>query len=237
MAKQTYINGDPQLLKKVLEESGYFDSVTIKSNEEYESYALSSLITCTTKSGEHTAVLRIGQKSSDAEQFVIFYENSNGIKEVWGPSKDSGGPTYWKRACPDYAYQCSGGLSLVLRYGRMIITRNQNGETVIALTTKSFAPTFYTSGSYSLSDNTPEITAYATSDVRPVVRYTTNLTISNQTLPIPFCTTAAFGAASYTVTAFWLTNKQSTAIGNIVYNGKRYFSDGYFALEDLEEDA
>ena len=47
----------------------------------------------------------------------------------------------------------------------------------------------------------------------------------------------AVGTVSYTPTVALLYLPQTRDVCNLAYNSKRYFSDGYFAIEDEEVSA
>lgn len=238
MATRTYINGDPHLLKQFLEESGYFDSVTIEENVTYNSIDYLNLITCEASGG---VTLRIGNMNTHTtgnytDTYVIDYANENSIHEDWyGYKRQNLSSDAVRTAlCPVYGYQCSGGFTLIMNAARMIVTKNNHYEIVVALTTNDMNKGG--NASYNIETAAKQITAYASSDVLPVVRHNTNTTIGTQTSLSPICTSADYGQTSYTTTAFWMDYKQHDAVGWFMYDGKRYFSDGYFAILD-EEDA
>lgn len=240
MATRTYINGNPQILRQVLEDSGYFDSVKLETESgdafiKYDSKSYHNLITCTAASGEHTAELRIGQLEyiSHRDSFDIRFENTNGIKERWYNGEKSSNNTLRTVLFPVESYQCEGGLAIVMTNARMLITKSNLGEVVVVLTTSNMKLDSASSG-LTVDTVAQQITPYATSDIPPVLNCPTNVAVGTQTLLIPICTNANFDKPSYTVTAFWQAYKQYKNIGYLIYNGKRYFSDGYFAIEDTE---
>lgn len=129
------------------------------------------------------------------------------------------------------AYQCSGGLCIICRNNRIVITKNQNDETVIlcgdVTTATADAP---------ITTTMATIYGLKYSDAVAPIPYTTNLTLARQTVLMPVCTAADQTTVSYTELAKFAAYSEYRTVGNILYNNRRYFFDGYFAVEDdLEE--
>ncbi len=223
MATYTHVNGDFSKLKTVLENSGFFESVETGSFRT-GSWTYSNSIICSADGktgffkfgwlvhagyGVNMYGLAVNQGSAPSYEFVPSYES--------GQQDD-----YF----PVGTYITQNGVSIVCRRGRILITRNQNGKLVVvtgANPAKSASTTDYIMGN---------ISAIATTDDVTVNAYSVNTALGYQTYIMPICTMSS--ALSYTDKAGLLAYKQNTFIGNILYNGKRYFSDGYFAIEDEE---
>lgn len=216
MAKYTYINGDLSALADILNDSGYFDSVV---------YTISSpnyTITC--KIGTKTVFTWQGQYisgSSSSYKFdiAVYGDTPSFVSNVSG--------VLYNAYLPSAVYECSGGIAIVCWYGRVVITKNQRGETMVV-----FNSTY--SSQNSTADNMATIGAIAYTDASTFANYKVNTNISSQTLLVPICSCAAFDTESYTTTALLSAYKQFTTIGFLTYNNKRYFFDGYFAIEDTE---
>lgn len=213
MATYTYINGDLSALADILDNSGYFDTVTYEYNNSINGYQINCKI------GTNSVFLF---KYNNAQYYNIevlgvtpnFVSNVN--------STAAGQYTYK----PTSVYECSGGISIICTYGRIVITKNQRGETMAVFNTG------YTTNS--VVDNMATIGAIAYTDASTFANYKVNTNTSSQTLLIPICSCAAFDTESYTTTVLIAAYKQFTTVGFLTYNNKRYFFDGYFATEDTE---
>lgn len=225
MAKYTYINGDLSALADILDESGYFDTVTYNGNTGDSSTKYS--ITCTING--NTVFWYQGLANYDSGS-AISINTAYNIK-VYGVTlsfvSNIGGSsnlawTYF----PSRVYECSGGIAIVCSYGRIVITKNQRGETTVIFNT----------GTSSSSSNEAMATVgtIAYTDASTFANYKVNTNTSSQTLLIPICSCAAFDTESYTTTVLIAAYKQFTTVGFLTYNNKRYFFDGYFATEDTE---
>ena len=204
MATYTYINGNLETLAGILDDSGYFDTVTYDS----ETKAITCSIGAQTVLSWYkpSTIFNIsvhGSVSSYTSNIT-----SSGNANVYGPID---------------AYQCSGGLAIVCGSSRVVITKHQRGETTV----------IFGAGS-STSAAMASIGAISCTDTGTFANYTTNSYISSHTLLIPICSCAAFDTESYTTTVLLSAYKQFTTVGFLTYNNKRYFFDGYFATEDTE---
>ena len=211
MATYTYINGDLSALADILEDSGYFDTVT------YGAAGGNYILTC--KIGTQT-VFVFNKIISNAYYNIEVY----GVTPSFTSSVNGNTASVYR---PTATYECSGGIAIVCGYGRVVITKNQRGETMVV-----FNSTY--SSQSSTADNMATIGAIAYTDASTFANYKVNTNTSSQTLLIPICSCAAFDTESYTTTVLLSAYKQFTTVGFLTYNNKRYFFDGYFATEDTE---
>ncbi|MCQ2408521.1 MAG: hypothetical protein MJ065_08370 [Oscillospiraceae bacterium] len=223
MASYTYINGDFAVLKTVLENSGFFDTVETGSFKT-GSWTYPNSIICSVDgkngffkfgwwlhAGFNVSIysLAVNQGSTPGYEFVPSYES--GMQDDYFPVG---------------VYVTSNGISIVCRRARILITRNQNGKVVVvtgANPAKSDSSTDYIMSA---------VCAISTDDNVERIVFPVNTAIGYQTMIQPLCT-AAYNL-SFTNKAGLLAYKQSNAIGNIRYGEKCYFTDGYFAIEDEE---
>ena len=214
MAKYTYINGSLGALFNALsdanENGDYFDSIE-RVSPQYDWQGFNCIINGNT-------VFHIEK-----------YSNVTTTIKVYGitPSFTSGTAGDYQYAYyVNAVYECSGGISIVCSRGRIVITKNQRGETMIVFNS------VYNGAS--LAENMVTIGAIAYTDSSTYADYKVNTNTSSQTLLIPICSCAAFDTESYTTTVLLSAYKQFTTVGFLTYNNKRYFFDGYFATEDTE---
>lgn len=224
MATYTHVNGDFSKLKTVLENSGFFDSVESGSFSTGD-WTYPNSIICSADG--KTDFFKFGwwlHPSYDAAIYGLAVNQGGTPSYEFVPGTASGQREDY---FPVGTYVTQNGVSIVCRCGRILITRNQNGKLVVvtgANPAKSDSTTDYIMG---------KISAIAETDNVPFIAHTINTAIGYQTHIIPICTMSS--TLSYTDKAGLLAYKQNTFIGNILYNNKRYFSDGYFAIEDPEE--
>lgn len=208
MAQYTYINGNMTVFKNVLEASGYFDTVTIENN----------VITC--KVDTQTVFVFGYRYNGDTGDFAYF--NVYGVTTSFQSGNYA--PADMK---PMYAYQCSGGLSIIVSSGRrIVITMNQNDAVTIV---------FGSGGGTTAAANMATIGAIAATDGGTYSDKTINQNLSSQTQLIHVCTCAAFDTVSFTENVKLASEKQFNTFGFITYDGKRYLFDGYLATEDIEQ--
>ncbi len=217
MAEYTYINGDFSKLKTVLENSGFFDSV------ESGTFAITgdSFTGLICGNEEKQGFLKYGNNGSFGYGYIVNEGAAAAPAYRDGKSND----TYF----PVAAYATAYGVSIICRRSRILITRNQNGNTVVAVGCNSTAASDLSSTVDAVMST---ILAAAETDDVSEGGFTLNTVIGFQTYIMPICTFSS--TLSYTDKAGMLTYKQNVTIGNILYNGKRYFSDGYFVIEDEE---
>lgn len=207
MAQYTYINGNMTVFKNVLEASGYFDTVTIENN----------VITCKV---DTQTVFAFGYRyNGDTGDFAYF--NVYGVTASFQSSNYA--PADMK---PMYAYQCSGGLCIVLPDNRIVITKNQNDDVTVIFGSGSTA---------GIAGRMATIGAIAATDGGTYSDKTINQNLSSQTQLIHVCTCAAFDTVSFTENVKLASEKQFNTFGFITYDNKRYLFDGYFATEDIEQ--
>lgn len=224
----TLINGDFSTLKTVLENSGYFTSVEEGSFQAGASgyrwtYDHGLICSADGVSGffKYGWMLH-GGYDVNIYGFAVNQDRTPSfeLSADWQGDKDD---DYF----PVAAYQTDNGLSIICRRARILITRNQKGKTVVV-----------TGGNQPISSGSSadyimgKISAIATSDDSVLAAFPMNTAIEGQTLLVPICTQSS--AVSYTDKAALLAHKQYAVIGDILYGGKRYFTDGYFAIEDGE---
>lgn len=229
MATYTYINGDLSKLKTVLENSGYFDSVET-GKVDWQSSTNSGL-RCIING---TAVFQIGIGTIVYAQVghgnvwslvVIGNGVSTGYTGIFTTNADSTTMNNYK---PIEAYQAANGLVIICDAGHILITKNQNGDTVIV-----YGSGYQTSSKNTANDVMKTVVALSNTDTLVPRSATVNLTAFGQTLLIPICTCSSI--ASYTDKAFFMFYRQYNITGYIQYGGKRYFTDGFYAVEDEEK--
>lgn len=213
MAKYTYINSNLSTLADVLDDSGYFDTVT------YGTVTGGSGVIC--KIGTQTVFVL--SYTSNAYYDIKVY----GVVPSFTTSVNGNAANVYR---PTATYECSGGIAIVCGYGRIVITKNQRGETMLIFNSADTTST--SPSSQTVVANMATIGAIAYTDRGTFYHFKMNTNLGNQTQLIPICSCSGFDEKSYTETALVSTYKQYSSIGFIVYNNKRYFYDGYFAIED-----
>ena len=220
MATYALVNKNMSKLKTVLEDSGYFDQVTL--GQETSGNITYDTVNCYIGENLFLQFGKNGTGTSTRNLFVVYYRGTS-VK----PTVDNISSTVY---LPNHAYQCSGGLVLVTDSNRIIITKNQNNDVTVIW-----------GGANGTSTSTDvvmaQIGAIAVTDTAAYKLAAINLVSFTQTVLVPVCTCSGFDVVSYTPTVMLAVYKQHTTIGHILYNNKRYFFDGYFATEDEEEEA
>ena len=209
MATYTRING---------ENSGFFDSV------ESGIYSITgdSFAGLICGNEEKQGFLKYGKNGAYGYGYIVNEGAAAAPAYRDGKSND----TFF----PVAAYATTYGVSIICRRSRILITRNQNGKTVVAVGCHAADASDLSSTVDAVMSTI--LAAAEIDDAQDGGGCTLNTAISFQTYIIPICTFSS--TLSYTDKAGLLAYKQNTAIGNILYNNKRYFSDGYFAIEDPE---
>lgn len=223
MATQVLINGDIDTMVALLEESELFDTVE-KVNQPIGSNTLSSIKA--TKNSNNMIIywgFKVANSTTECYGFVDHAGIAEGTYFTNYTSAESA-----KAYRPESAYKCSGGIIIVCKYGRVLLTKNNAGDTVVCFGNGTVADTNI------LENAMGSICALAETDTdMPLNSFMYNSTgIGNQTFLMPLCSQSSFGVSSYTNTAALMLLAQSRSLGNISYNGKTYFTDGYFAVED-----
>lgn len=231
MAIQYTLDGSLSALKSVLDQTDYFDEVTLNS----------------VTSQDNGDILCM---SGDLAFKLGGYIGGSGNWAIGAGIVGSAVTTYTRNSSsydnstdyrPFVAYVCEKGISVFCDRGRILFTKNNSGKTVVAFGEQSPVQ--------SISDPAEKtaavmgtICAIADGDsdtykffINNCSAYTYNYRrLFNQTFIIPIPTQAGFGTVSYTDHAGLLLLTQTLDVCNFTYNGKRYFSDGYFAIEDSE---
>lgn len=232
MATQYTLDGSLAALKAVLDQTDYFDEVTLNTVASKEN----SVILC--MSGG--LAFRLGGDNRSASYWVI----GAGIvgSAVTTYTRD-GNTSYGNHMDyrPSVAYVCEKGISVFCDRGRILFTKNNNGKTVVAFGENDPAKPINDPAEKTAAVM-GTICAIADGDadtykflINNCSAYTyTHRRVFNQTFIVPIPTQAGFGTVSYTDHAGLLLLPQTLDVCNFTYNGKRYFSDGYFAIEDGE---
>lgn len=177
---------------------------------------------------------RLGGNQDNPYNWTVEGESGTTVKKRQSGSGDDN-TDYW----PIGAYVCEKGVSIICRRARILITKTNNNKTVVAF--GNVEPRS-SSGSTGVAVKTAvvmsEISCIADGDEDTCKPLTNNVKDStydrlfNQTLIIPIPSQPAFETVSYTNHAGLILLPQTRDICNFTYNNKRYFSDGYFAIED-----
>ena len=233
MAEYTYIGGNKNTLKTLLESSGYFDSVAI-DDVSYTADGQTGTYNGVSCSIDDVLVLHIGAFHTSigggnyADVWSVFINQSQTTHFEYGHT--TSGSYQYNVYRPQKAYKTTNGILIVCDTGRILITKNQNGKVVIACGVYKPTGNQWNESDYVMG----RIAAIAVTDDIPFVEHEIDTTnFAPQTLPVPICTCAS--APSYTDKAGLLEYRQYNVIGNFQYDNKRYFTDGYFAVEDEEE--
>lgn len=227
MATYTHVDGDLQTLASILTASGYFDTngVTYTQGSNF------GYITCV----KGNLTFKLGETLGES-----FAANA------WCVSLSSAVTSYTRNVSAssvntnDYkpidVYVCSGGISIVCKCGRIAIGNTNNNETAVMFGDNA------ANQSGSDAERTAQtmcaICAIAESDSESY-KYLLNNTaqdIYNRTYPqtylVPAPTHGSSEKASYTPSVMLVWLAQTRDVCHFSYNNKRYFSDGYFAIED-----
>ena len=234
MAEYTVLNGDLDILKNVLENSGYFTTVTKVNGFDFGRIEAvkGDLIF---KFGEG-----IGSSSNNSwGVFVSGKVTSTGrIPENTGSAYD--GHLDYE---PKGVYKCDGGISIICLSGRIAITKTNNDETAVAFGSRVSEESIQDLA-YRLEKNMNYVECIAESDDGNNYTFINNINGSgnvshlsrrySQTLLTTLITQSHTGKSSYLTKTKVLLYAQTRDVCNFQYGGKRYFSDGYFAYEDEE---
>lgn len=193
-----------------------------------------------------------GQKQIVCQSGLLYFRLGGNTNYVynWNVEGESG-TTVRKRQSSDgddetdyepmHAYVCEKGISIVCSRARILITKTNNNKTVVAFGNVCPGTAASSTGvAVKTAAVMSEICCIADGDEDTYKGLTNNVKDStydrlfNQTLIIPIPTQAGFGTVSYTNHAGLVLLPQTRDICNFTYNNKRYFSDGYFAIEDEE---
>lgn len=227
MATYTHIDGDLQTLASILTASGYFDTngVTYTSLDNF------GYITCV--KGDLT--FKLGEVLGEGLTYGSWQIKASGLvtARTRSVSAASVNTSDYK---PLDVYVCSGGISIICKCGRIAISKTNNNETAVVFgddlanlsgsDTERTAQTMYTICAIAESDS--ESYKYLINNTN-IVTYDRRYP---QTYLVPVPTHGSPEKTSYlpSVMLVWLA--QTRDVCHFSYNNKRYFSDGYFAIED-----
>lgn len=227
MATYTNVNGNLQTLAGILDASGYFDQggVTYTSGSNF------GYITCT--KGDLT--FKLGETLGEALPANSWQIKVSGLVTTCTRSVN-----YNSTNTNDYkpldVYVCSGGISIICKCGRIAIGKANNNETTVIFgdnpADQSGSDAARTAGTMST------ICAIAESDSESYKYLINNTNIVTydrrhpQTYLIPVPTNGSPEKVSYTPSIMLVWLAQTRDVCHFSYNNKRYFSDGYFAIED-----
>lgn len=235
MARYTVVNGDLGVLKTVLENSGYFDTVRKVDGVNFGRI----------EATKGNLTFKLGA-SIDSEAFDdTWYVYASGLQT--SALRDLGGTSGSYYGFLDYepvgVYECAGGLSIICSAGRIAIGKTNNDETAVMFGSY-IADAYVKDLALRLEGNMRFIEAISESDDGVNNAFGNNIDDTqrgaylsrrySQTLLIPVLTQSHIGKASYLTKVQVILYPQTRDTVNFVYNGKRYFSDGYFAIEDQE---
>lgn len=227
MATYTHVDGDLQTLANILNSSGYFDTngVTYTSLDNF------GYITCV--KGDLT--FKLGEALGESLTYNSWQIKASGLVTTYTRSVDAASYN-----TNDYkpldVYVCSGGISIICKCGRIAIGKTNNNETAVIFG----ADPANMSGSD--SERTAQSMAYvcaiAESDSESFKSLINNTNKERyayrhpQTYLIPVPTNGSPEKTSYLPSAMLVWLAQTRDVCHFSYNNKRYFSDGYFAIED-----
>lgn len=228
MATYTHIDGNLQTLANILNNSGYFD----QGGVTYTSSGKFGYITCT----KGDLMFKLGE------------ELGEGLASRSWQIKASGLVTTYTRSVSEKAYNsndykpldvyvCSGGISIICECGRIAIGKTNNNET--AVTFGADPANFNISPENErIAQTMAYVCAIAESDSESFKSLINNTNKERyawrhpQTYLIPVPTNGSPEKVSYTPSVMLLWLAQTRDVCHFSYNNKRYFSDGYFAIED-----
>ena len=228
MATYAHVDGNLQTLASILNASGYFDTngVTYTPLDHF------GYITCV--KGDLT--FKLGESLGEGLAASSWQIKASGLVTTYTRSVN-----YSDYNTIDYkpldVYVCSGGISIICECGRIAIGKTNNNETAVIFgadpanlslspETKRAAQTMAYICAIAESDSeTFKSTINNTNAERYAIR-------DPQTYLIPVPTNGSPEKVSYTPSVMLLWLAQTRDVCHFSYNNKRYFSDGYFAIED-----
>lgn len=221
MSTSIHIDGSLSALTDALSGTGYFDTV------EYTT-GTPGTVKCT----KGSLVFQIGIMETSRNGYSISL--SNGLVAGQRIADNIATDDDYK---PIDVYICSEGISIVCQRGRIAIGKTVNGDTAVAFGS-GIAGSGETNALKRTATSMSALYSIAESD-GPDVNNFWNNTGSNvaerlykQTYLIPVPTLGSHEKASYLPKIMLVWLPQTRDICNFTYNDKRYFSDGYFAIED-----
>lgn len=234
MAEYTVLNGDLDILKNVLENSGYFTTVTKVNGSNFGRI----------EAVKDDLIFKFGEgiASSGASTWGVLVSG-----KVTSAGRTPGNTGSAFDGHLDYepigVYECAGGMSIICKSGRIAITKTNNDETAVAFGSRVSEDTIQDLA-YRLEKNMNFVECIAESDDGNNYTFINNINGTgsvthlsrrySQTFLAPLVTQSHTGKSSYLTKAKVLLYAQTRDVCNFQYGGKRYFSDGYFAYEDEE---
>lgn len=227
MATYTHVDGDLQTLANILNASGYFD----QGGVTYTPGSSFGYITCV--KGDLT--FKLGGDLGEGLVASAWQIKASGLVTTYTRTV-SAASLNTDDYTPLDVYVCSGGISIICKCGRIAIGKTNNNETAvifgadIANMTGSDAERTAQSMAY--------LCAIAESDSESFKSLINNTNKERyayrhpQTYLIPVPTNGSPEKVSYTPSVMLLWLAQTRDVCHFSYNNKRYFSDGYFAIED-----
>lgn len=227
MATYTHVDGDLQTLTNILNNSGYFD----QGGVTYTSLSNFGYIACT--KGDLT--FKLGEDLGESLVGGSWQIKASGLITTCTRSVNASAYN-----TNDYkpldVYVCSGGISIVCKCGRIAIGKTNNNETAVVfgdnLANQSGSDAERTAATMSticsIAESDSESYKYLISNTN-IVTYDRRYP---QTYLIPVPTNGSPEKVSYTPSVMLLWLAQTRDVCHFSYNNKRYFSDGYFAIED-----
>lgn len=228
MATYTHVDGDLQTLASILNNSGYFDTNGVTYTDRFEGFGY---ITCT--KGDLT--FKLGEDLGEALAVRSWQIKASGLVTTYtrSVSEAAYNSNDYK---PLDVYVCSGGISIICKCGRIAIGKTNNNETAVIFG----ADPANLSGSDAerTAQSMVYLCAIAESDSESFKSLINNTNKERyayrypQTYLIPVPTNGSLEKVSYTPSVMLLWLAQTRDVCHFSYNNKRYFSDGYFAIED-----
>lgn len=227
MATYTHVDGDLQTLAGILNNSGYFDTngVTYTSGNNF------GYIACV--KGDLT--FKLGETLGEGLTNNAWQIKASGLVTTYTRSvfASAYNTNDYK---PIDVYVCSGGISIICQNGRIAIGKTNNNETAVAFgdnpANQSGSDAERTAATMSaicaISESDSESYRYLINNTN-VVTYDRR---HPQTYLIPVPTNGSPEKTSYLPSAMLVWLAQTRDVCHFAYNNKRYFSDGYFAIED-----
>lgn len=227
MATYTHVDGDLQTLANILNNSGYFDQggVTYTSGSNF------GYITCV----KGYLTFKLGEGLGEGLASNAWLIKASGLVTTY--TRSVGGYNI-KDYKPIDVYVCSGGISIICKSGRIAIGKTNNNETAVTFGADP-ADFNISPENERIAQTMAYVCAIAESDSETYYRSIINNTNREryalrdpQTYLIPIPTHGSPEKTSYLPSAMLVWLAQTRDVCHFAYNNKRYFSDGYFAIED-----
>ena len=230
MATYTHIDGNLQTLANILNNSGYFD----QGGVTYTPTPGSSFGYITCVKGDLT--FKLGGDLGEDLVTGVWQIKASGLVTTY---TRSGNALDYNRY--DYkpldVYVCSGGISIICNCGRIAIGKTNNNETAVIFGADR-ANFNISPENERIAQTMAYVCAIAESDSESFKSLINNTNKERyawrhpQTYLIPVPTNGSPEKVSYTPSIMLLWLAQTRDVCHFSYNNKRYFSDGYFAIED-----